>query len=304
MSVTSVDVLIPYFNDADGFRQTLASIERQSAVSQLELVVADDGSTPEQAKRLRVMLGGTDLPYRLMTNGQNRGRPYTRNVLLDNMAGDYVAWLDSGDEWFDGKIAAQLAALAQAGADQHSTDIWATCNYEWREARKTPRSVTQQTDGDHVRALLGDKMRAYLWTILAPRRAMQAVGYFDTSLPRLQDLDFFLRFTIGGGRIVKPQDPEPLCVYNKDHSGRNAAEIDSCYDILFDKYANAYRRFGRKFEMQCRRNAKKNAWKFATANGQIDLADKLKRQRRAIKVNYYLGTLNPLSPIKRLIRPE
>lgn len=286
----TVDILIPFFNDSDGFRKTLASIKVQTCLPQLRIVVVDDGSQAEHARELAKLLDHSDVPYRILTNAQNRGRPYTRNVLLDNMESDYVAWLDSGDEWFPDKTWRQLSALKKAGVTKDSTDFWATCSYEWREAGKSPTQIRQQTEDDIIKALLdGKRLRAYLWSILSPTPAMARVGYFDTSLPRLQDLDFFLRFASSGGQLVQPEDFTALCAYNKDHIGRSAREIDAAYSHIFSKHDALLMRYGRKFRMKCQRKSKANCARFADENGDYKLAKSLMRQRNIVRWRYYIG---------------
>lgn len=288
----TVDVLIPYYNDSGGFEKTLASIKAQTALSQLRLVVVDDGSDTQHAHRLAELLDGSGMPYNLVTNMANCGRPYTRNVLLDHMDSDYVAWLDSGDEWFPEKITKQLDALKSAGATKDTDNCWATCSYEWREVSKPPQQITQQTDGDVSEALLvGKHLRAYLWTILAPTPAMRVVGAFDAAFPRLQDLDFFLRFVSSGGRLIQPEDKTPLCVYNKEHSGRSATEIAKSYDNIFAKHDALFQRYGRKFRMKCQRRAYRNCARFADANGEVSLSQSLRRKRSILTLRYYLGLL-------------
>lgn len=285
-----VDVLIPFHNDSDGFRKTIMSVRRQTLAQQLRIVVVDDGSSGDHAANVGSMLEQSGLEYTLKRNVQNRGRPYTRNVLLDCMESDFVAWLDSGDEWFPDKIERQLASLDQAGVDKDTDDCWATCGYEWREDGVEPQRITQKTDGDITKALLkGKELRAYLWTVLAPKVAMRRVGYFDADLPRLQDLDFFLRFASAGGRLVQPDVTMPLCAYNKEHTGRSASEINAAYDRIFLKHDRIYRQYGRRFRVECQRRAKKNCARFAVANGEVQLAKSLNRQRNAITWRFLLG---------------
>ena len=70
--------------------------------------------------------------------------------------------------------------------------------------------------------LIGTDLRAYLWTLLSRADTLRNVGWFDERLPRLQDLDFFLRFALKGGRIVAPETNEALCIYHKTDLGRSA----------------------------------------------------------------------------------
>ncbi|TKT76161.1 glycosyltransferase family A protein [Aquamicrobium sp. LC103] len=242
-----IDVLIPHYNDLEGLVLSLRSIHRQDWSGAIRVVIADDGSSQETRRGLHELAEGYPLEVTLLENPENKGRPYTRNVLLDAIESPLVAWLDAGDEWYPEKLSWQVSKLdevCQSGDDF----VWVTCNYDWKWTGARARKCAQKTEQDQVRALMvGRDLRAYLWTLLAPATAFKNVGWFDERLPRLQDLDFFLRFALSGGRIVSPDTRDPLCVYHKSDIGRDAAQIRECNAYIFEKYGAAYKGYGRKF---------------------------------------------------------
>lgn len=286
--MTSVDVLIPFYNDSEGFDRSLRSVESQTWDGRFRVVVVDDGSAPHESLAMQAMLDRAQLPFHTVINPVNRGRPYTRNVLLDCMESEYVAWLDSGDVWYPEKIGCQVGVVR--GAPNGAGNIWATCSYDWCVGDLPPRRMWQNTEGDLIRHLLeGADLRAYLWTILAPRAAMEAVGYFDENLGRLQDLDFFIRFALKRGNMVQPSIQAPLCAYIKEYRGRSAKEINDCSEYLKQKYAHLYARYGRKFAIHCEYRAVKNSERFARANGEHVLRRTYKHRARRLKRQLWLG---------------
>src|SRR5690606_28547644 len=84
-----------------------------------------------------------------------------------------------------------------------------------------------------------------------PKQAIQSVGYFDEQLPRLQDLDFFVRFLKDGGVIRSCATDLSLCLYNKSDWGRDAAQIRACNSYLLDKHRAIYETFGDEFVSSC-----------------------------------------------------
>lgn len=245
----SVDVLVPHYNDIAGLSATLDSIDAQDWSGQPRIVVADDGSRAEVRAEVAALLDARERPVVFIQNETNRGRPYTRNVLLDAAESEYLTWLDAGDDWYPAKMSAQLAKAAELAAGKHGDEPhWITCHYDWKWAGGKPRKIRQRTDVDQLKALLrGRALRAYLWTLLGPTSTFKNVGWFDEKLTRLQDLDFFLRFILKGGQLSVPEGDESLCVYHKSDVGRDADEIRACNAYIFDKYRVLYNRYGPSF---------------------------------------------------------
>ncbi len=264
-----LDVLIPHYRDTDGLALTLASVAAQTWMGDLRVVIVDDGSPRHDFDALKRILAEFTLPVVVHRNAENRGRPYTRNRLLDSIEADFVAWLDVGDVWYPDKLAIQfdhVSRLRFAGADLGRT--WITCHYDWQWDGRRARMTRQETDERQLRELmLGQRLRAYLWTLLAPAEAFRRVGRFDERLPRLQDLDFFIRFVRGGGQIVVPPGKEALCRYHKSDLGRDAAEIRRCNALIFEKYRPVLQGFGPAFVRTIQYNAERLSARYAENNG-------------------------------------
>jgi len=175
--------------------------------------------------------------------------------------------LDAGDEWYSEKIETQFNGLAAAVSEEPDRPLWITCNYDWLWSGGQRKKLRQRTDQDQCKALLmGSKLRAYLWTLLGPADAFKRVGYFDERLPRMQDLDFFIRFVADGGAIRHSGVDESLCVYHKSDVGRNADEIRACNAIIFEKHIDLYNRHGEQFSKMRLYNMEMLAARFAQNN--------------------------------------
>lgn len=131
------------------------------------------------------------------------------------------------------------------------------------------RLVEQQTDGGRQlrELMLGQKLRAYLWTLLGTREAFRIAGRFDERLPRLQDLDYFIRFVLAGGEMVVPRRAGALCRYHKSDVGRNAGEIRACNALIFRKYWPHLQNYGPSFLKTIRFNADMLSARFSRNNG-------------------------------------
>ena len=273
--MATLDILIPHYNDPEGLDLTLRSIAAQTWQGDMRLLSADDGSVAEKLRAAHEIADAFAGPVTVIENGRNRGRPYTRNVLLDAMESPFVAWLDAGDEWYPNKLELQFAALAAVEEEFPDGAHWMSCHYHWKWTdTQSQRKKLQRTNQDQLRALLiGTDLRAYLWTLLARAETFRNVGWFDERLPRLQDLDFFLRFVLKGGQICVPPDNEPLCVYHKSDLGRSADQIRQCNAYIFDKYRVLYNRYGRKFCRTRLFHMEMHSARFAANNSDHRLAN-------------------------------
>ena len=269
-ALPAIDVLVPHFEAVDALALTLRSIDAQAYGGALRVIVADDGSSPDTVAALRALLDSRERPVVLVENGSNRGRPYTRNVLLDATESPFTAWLDAGDEWYPRKTALQVDKALSLGGAESAEPFWITCKFDWKWSGDESSQRRQAVDQDQVMGLLrGKDLRAYLWTILGPTRTFRDVGWFDETLPRLQDLDFFLRFLMKGGRLHMPESAESLCVYHKSDIGRDAAQVRACHTRIFDKHRVLYTRYGPKFTRVQLYNMEIHAARFAASNGDL-----------------------------------
>jgi glycosyltransferase involved in cell wall biosynthesis len=283
--MAELDILVPHYNDPEGLVLSLRSIVRQRWKGNKRVVIVDDGSSESSRYAARAIANdycnmefeGWKLHVDLIQNATNRGRPFTRNVLLDAIESPYVSWLDAGDEWYPNKLGAQFDLLKLIEASHSSKLTWVTCNYDWKWNGGRKRKIRQRTDQDQHKALLiGSNLRAYLWTLLGPAQSFKSVGYFDERLPRMQDLDFFIRFISHGGVIRNVGGDHTYCIYHKSDVGRNADEIRACNALIYDKHRVIFNRYGDSFRKMRLYNMDMLAARFAHNN----------RERR--KTRYYL----------------
>jgi glycosyltransferase involved in cell wall biosynthesis len=104
-----VSVLMPVFNTARYLQDALDSIGNQT-VEDFELVVIDDGSADGSTKILE-SFAAREKRMRLVTR-ENRGLIATRNELLEEARGEFVAWMDSDDISSPDRLASQLRGFA------------------------------------------------------------------------------------------------------------------------------------------------------------------------------------------------
>lgn len=110
-----VTVIIPAYNAAQYIEETVKSVVNQT-VTEWELIVVDDHSADETCEIVRQLAAG-DRRIRLFCNEVNQGVAKTRNCALEQVRGQYVAFLDSDDIWYPDKLEKQLNLLKTECAD-------------------------------------------------------------------------------------------------------------------------------------------------------------------------------------------
>jgi glycosyltransferase involved in cell wall biosynthesis len=101
-----VTVVLPTYNRADSLAHAIQSALDQTAAERCDIVVIDDGSTdqtPQVARRF-----GDSILY---IRQPNAGVSAARNTAIRARPNEFVAFLDSDDEWRPSTIELQLRAM-------------------------------------------------------------------------------------------------------------------------------------------------------------------------------------------------
>jgi hypothetical protein len=94
-----ISVVIPSYNRAHELPQCLASVWAQAPARPLEVIVVDDGSV-DDTRDVAERLGAT-----VVRHSENRGLPAARNTGLEQASCDWIAFLDSDDQWLANHLA-------------------------------------------------------------------------------------------------------------------------------------------------------------------------------------------------------
>ena len=178
-----LSIIIPVYNRAHCISRALASV-REQGVGDFELIIGDDASTDDTWEVVR-----REFPSaRLARLEVNSGAAAARNAALRIATGEYLAFLDSDDEWLPGKLAAQLDYLEKhpevaACATSHF--------YQLRDGRRREVIVENSPEWS-VRLQSGQPFHGAS-TPLVRRSVLESVGLQDESLRVLEDWDWMLR---------------------------------------------------------------------------------------------------------------
>jgi glycosyltransferase involved in cell wall biosynthesis len=177
-----ISVVIPTHNRAHTLQRCLDSVLKQSEPAD-EVIVVDDGSDDDS---LEVLARFPDID---LIRQENKGVSAARNSGIEAASGDWIALLDSDDEWLPHK----LETIRRAQTDNpdihlfHSDEIWIR-----NGVRVNPMNKHSKYGGDIFRHCLP-------LCVISPSAAVirrdlfDEVGLFDPALPACEDYDLWLR---------------------------------------------------------------------------------------------------------------
>lgn len=201
-----VSVIIPSYNCLQYLPDTVPSVLDQG-VRDMELIIVNDGSTDGTDEWLDDLAARDSrvVPIHLGGVGVARGR----NTAIDKARGEWVAFLDADDFWFDGKFPAQLA-FHQANPDvtlsftnyvhvNPEGDDLGDCYGYWPRFNRIAEPGNGFHRLDNGLARIFSENVVGTSTVMARKDALKQVGGFDESLKNAEDWDLWLKLAGAGG---------------------------------------------------------------------------------------------------------
>ncbi len=181
----SVSIIIPTFNRRECLRRALNSVYQQH-FSDFEVIVVDDGSSDGTEQMIR-----THYPQLIYMYQDNSGVSSARNTGLHHARSEWIAFLDSDDEWLAEKLQRQMQLLEQNPVAKvcHSEEIWIRNGVRVNQMKKHAKT------GGWIFQQCLPLCAMSPSSILIHRSVFDEVGEFDTDLPACEDYDLWLRIS-------------------------------------------------------------------------------------------------------------
>lgn len=206
-----VSVVLPTFNRLEYLRIAVESVYAQT-FPEWELIIADDGSDEETRAYLRAL---ENPPHVRIIWLSHCGIPgAVRNAALREARGEYIAFLDSDDQWMPMKLERQIAAL-RAHGDCH----WSYTGYFRIDASGELNSSAGYEQRIRYRGAILEHLLVNavdIWTpaVVVERRLLAQVGGFDEELLLFEDYDLWLR--LASQSEIHLLDEPLICVRSHD----------------------------------------------------------------------------------------
>jgi len=192
-------VIIPTYNRDQSVTLAIDSVLAQT-FTDYEIIVVDDGSTDNTKGVLDPYIAKIQYIYK-----ENKGVSAARNTGIRAAKGEWIAFLDSDDEWLPCKLEFQIKDI-----QQFPEAVLSCSNILFEGLHETTPIDFFKTcltlDINHTQFIREPLFKGYAWTstVLAKRDTIMIAGMFDEELSIHEDTDLFLRLSTFGGFTVNP----------------------------------------------------------------------------------------------------
>jgi len=181
-----VSVIIPTYNRLHTIDRALKSAINQT-YDNLEIIIIDDGSTDGTESFIKNI---NDERIIYVRHQHNKGESTARTTGVQIANGEYIAYLDSDDEWMPEKTAIQLESLLK-----HGSNIIAGCTGHFKIHSDQKFEFQPPENAFWFKWFLFQCLLGPGSTLMATRTAFDKVGYYDERLIRFPDWDWLIRYT-------------------------------------------------------------------------------------------------------------
>ena len=194
-----VSVIIPTYNRANVVQKAVDSVLDQT-YKNTEIIIVDDGSTDNTKQAL--------LPYgsRIKYLNKKQGVSSARNLGIKKAAGEYMAFLDSDDEWYPEKLEKQLKYFEK---NPNHGMVYTSYEQISNDVRQLCYSSAQSVEGNLFNEILrsfGINLFIATPSIMIRKEVFFDIGYYNENLITGEDIELYLRiarkYSIGYVRDV------------------------------------------------------------------------------------------------------
>ncbi|MEK0290651.1 glycosyltransferase family 2 protein [Caldifermentibacillus hisashii] len=187
MGENLISVIIPTYNRGHMIHVSIESVINQS-YKNLELIIVDDNSE-DNTKEIVEEYMKKDKRIKYIKHDVNKGGAAARNTGIFNATGDYIAFLDSDDEWYPKKLEKQIKVIQE----NNNIDLVFT-------AYKVMEKYSNKLIGYHkikknyrLSQLYKNNFLGSTSSLLIKKQKLIEVNGFDDKLKSCQDWDLYLK---------------------------------------------------------------------------------------------------------------
>jgi len=236
-----VTVIIPSCNRAQRVSDAIDSVLAQS-FQDFELIVVDDGSTDGTESTLKRNYGGR-IKY---IRQENKGPAAARNTGIRTARSELIAFLDSDDVWYQGKLESQLPAMSDKRVILSYTNLIDEKNetIDYFSSIGLNIGLDIRIIEDPLE-LLVRKGGSGIFTpsVICKKQFIQKVGYFDERMRLAEDIRLWFRLAFEGAFAVVSEPLAKRCWLGPERQltdPRNAGYYRESASLRLEVFMEAY----------------------------------------------------------------
>lgn len=229
-----VSVIMPTYGKPELLARSIRSVQNQT-YSKWELIIVDDNNPKTKARKqtetLMAQYAG-DKRIRYIKHDHNMNGSAARNTGIAAATGDYIAFLDSDDEYIPDRLEECVKTLSEC-SDPKYAGVYTGC--EIKQDGKTIRRRTEIKSGNFIVQTLAAGFPLSSGSNLFMRTdVVRELNGFDASFRRHQDFEFLVRYFRKYSLIAIPD-----ILLIKNEVGVNRLKTDDFYNtkaLYLEKY--------------------------------------------------------------------
>ena len=181
----NVSVVVPTFNRVDFVLSAIKSISNQT-FQPLEVILVDNNSKDNTLEMVAKHFKSVKILIQ-----KKQGVSASRNCGIREASGNWIAFLDSDDQWHKRKLEEQVKSILKdkfSANLSHTNELWYRNNHFFNQ-----REIHRKRGGfifEHCLPLCCISPSS----VLIKKKVFDDIGFFDESLTVCEDYDFWLRF--------------------------------------------------------------------------------------------------------------
>ncbi len=213
-----ISLVIPMYNSKDTIVRALDSVKNQTMIDMIaEIIIINDGSTDDSLQIVKkYATENPNLNIRLI-NKKNGGVSSARNAGLKVVNSEWVALLDSDDEWLPSKIEKQLNAIKE-----YPDLDFVGGNDNDREMRILFKKINRIYKANIIDLCL--KCFPATSTVLFKKKIIEDIGFFDETQRYGEDMNYFNKICLNYNYYHIPTQLE---IYSRDTTRKTHKGLSS-----------------------------------------------------------------------------
>lgn len=213
-----ISVIIPAYNAENTILRALESLKKQTRLDLItEIIIVNDGSTDQTEELINSFKSKNSQMNILVINQANSGVSVARNKGLHESKSEWVALLDSDDEWLPNKIEIQWDYI-----NKNSNIDFIGGNHI-----ELPLVILGKKVTTLYRPSIKDlciKVFPQTSTVLFKRQIFEEIGGFDISRSYCEDAQYFYKIALNYGYYYIP---EQLSIYDGGKQGFGSSGLSA-----------------------------------------------------------------------------